>query len=55
MNDAGADHQWQIALRSLTIWLVLICAEIIHGILPAIVLIPSVGEFRSNQICSSAR
>lgn len=50
MNDAGAENQWQIALRSLTIWLVLIVAEIAHGILRAIVLVPIVGEFRSNQI-----
>jgi hypothetical protein len=40
----------RIVIRSLAIWLVLICAEILHGILRAIVLVPIVGEFRSNQI-----
>lgn len=50
MNDVGADNRWRFALRSLAIWLVLIVAEIIHGILRAIVLVPLVGEFRSNQI-----
>lgn len=50
MNDVEADNQWRIAVRSFTIWLVLICAEIIHGIFRALVLVPIVGEFRSNQI-----
>lgn len=36
--------------RSIAIWLVLICAEILHGIARAIFLVPHVGEFRSNQI-----
>jgi hypothetical protein len=39
-----------ILTRALTIWLVLICAEILHGILRGIFLVPHVGEFRSNQI-----
>jgi hypothetical protein len=34
----------------LAVWLVLIFAEIIHGVLRAIFLVPVVGEFRSNQI-----
>jgi hypothetical protein len=38
------------ALRGMTTWLVLIVAEIVHGILRAIALVPFVGEFRSNQI-----
>jgi hypothetical protein len=46
----SADNQWRIALRSLTIWIVLIVAEIIHGIVRAVLLVPMVGEFRSNQI-----
>jgi hypothetical protein len=37
-------------IRSLVIWLVLIGAETVHGILRAILLVPLVGEFRSNQI-----
>jgi hypothetical protein len=40
----------RIVLRSFAIWLLLICAEIIHGILRAVLLVPLVGEFRSNQI-----
>ena len=39
-----------IIVLSLTIWLVLIGAGIVHGILRAIALVPIVGEFRSNQI-----
>ena len=50
MNDVEGDNRWRIVLHSLTIWLVLIVAEIAHGILRAIVLVPFVGEFRSNQI-----
>lgn len=50
MSDVDGDNRWRIVGRSLTIWLVLIVAEIVHGILRAIVLIPFVGEFRSNQI-----
>ena len=40
----------QFAARSLAIWLLLICAEILHGILRAFFLVPLVGEFRSSQI-----
>ena len=36
--------------RSVLVWFVLIAAEIVHGILLAIALVPLVGEFRSNQI-----
>lgn len=36
--------------RALAVWIVLICAEILHGILRAVLLVPHVGEFRSNQI-----
>jgi hypothetical protein len=50
MNDVEADNRWRIVIRSLAIWLFLIVAEIVHGILRAIVLVPMVGEFRSNQI-----
>jgi hypothetical protein len=39
-----------IAARAIAIWLVLICAEILHGIARGIFLVPHVGEFRSNQI-----
>lgn len=39
-----------IFCRALLTWLVLIAAEIIHGILRSIALVPLVGQFRSNQI-----
>lgn len=39
-----------IATRSLAFWVVLIAAEILHGIARAILLVPHLGEFRSNQI-----
>jgi hypothetical protein len=39
-----------IVARSLTIWLILIAAEILHGIARGIFLVPYVGEFRSSQI-----
>ncbi len=39
-----------ILLRSLLVWLVLIAAEILHGIVRSLVLVPYLGEFRSNQL-----
>ena len=39
-----------ITTRALAIWLVLICAEILHGIARGIFLVPHIGEFRSSQI-----
>lgn len=39
-----------IAIRAAAIWLVLIVAEILHGIARGVVLVPSLGEFRSGQI-----
>jgi len=39
-----------IAARAVAIWLVLMVAEILHGIARGIFLVPHVGEFRSNQI-----
>ncbi len=52
MSESGiiSAHQGMIIARSLLIWLVLIGAEIIHGLLRAILLVPMIGEFRSNQI-----
>jgi hypothetical protein len=40
----------RIAARAAAIWLVLIVAEILHGIARGIFLVPHVGEFRSSQI-----
>ena len=39
-----------MATRTIAIWLVLIAAEILHGIARGILLVPHVGEFRSSQI-----
>jgi hypothetical protein len=39
-----------IVVRSLAVWLVLICVEVLHGIARGIFLVPHVGGFRSNQI-----
>jgi hypothetical protein len=39
-----------IATRAIAVWLILICAEILHGIARGIFLVPHVGEFRSNQM-----
>ena len=39
-----------LIVRTVTVWLVIIAAEIIHGIARAVLLVPVVGEFRSNQI-----
>ena len=39
-----------ITTRATVIWLVLIAAEILHGIARGIFLVPHVGEFRSSQI-----
>ena len=50
MNNEGITRKRQLVFRSLTIWIVLILAEIVHGILRAVALVPFVGEFRSNQI-----
>jgi hypothetical protein len=43
-------HPARLILRATAIWLVLIVAEILHGIARGILLAPYVGEFRSNQI-----
>jgi hypothetical protein len=42
--------QTSLSLKSLLIWLILVAAEILHGIARAVLLVPHVGEFRSNQI-----
>lgn len=45
-------HHTRLAIitRATAIWLVLIAAEILHGIVRGIFLVPYVGEFRSSQI-----
>jgi hypothetical protein len=39
-----------ILLRSFVVWLIVIAAEILHGIARGIFLVPCVGQFRSSQI-----
>jgi hypothetical protein len=39
-----------LLLKALAVRLVLIAAEILHGIARGVLLVPLVGEFRSNQI-----
>jgi hypothetical protein len=39
-----------ILVRAIAVWLLLIVAEILHGIVRGLVLVPRVGEFRSSQI-----
>ena len=36
--------------RAFAVWIILIAAEILHGILRGVFLVPHVGQFRSNQI-----
>lgn len=51
MSDSpDANSSKNIIARAPLTWLVLIAAEIIHGILRAIQLVPLVDEFWSNQI-----
>lgn len=39
-----------IIVRALAVWCALIAAEILHGIARSILLVPHVGEFKSNQM-----
>ncbi len=50
MGDSELINRQRIVTRSLAVWLLLMVAEIVHGILRAILLVPMVGPFRSNQI-----
>lgn len=50
MDGSSQPDRQRICLRTFAVWLIIIVAEIVHGILRAIVLLPWVGEFRSNQI-----
>lgn len=40
----------KLTARIIAIWLVMIVAEIAHGITRALTLVPLVGQFRSNQL-----
>ena len=50
MTQPPRTSQATILTRATIIWLVLICAEILHGIARGMFLVPYVGEFRSNQV-----
>ncbi|MCM2369095.1 hypothetical protein [Aporhodopirellula aestuarii] len=50
MNESHAHNRWRIAFRGFVIWLMLIAAEIFHGVFRTIALMPLIGEFRSNQL-----
>lgn len=39
-----------LVVRALAIWLIMIAAEITHGVARSILLVPLAGELRSNQI-----
>jgi hypothetical protein len=39
-----------ITTRAIVVWLVLIVAEILHGITRGVLIVPHLGEFRSSQI-----
>jgi hypothetical protein len=39
-----------LAARALTVWLLLITAEVVHGIVRTLVLTPVVGDFRARQL-----
>ena len=39
-----------VAARAFVVWLVLIVAETLHGILRRLLLVPRVGDFRARQI-----
>jgi len=39
-----------VILRALAVWVVLIAAEILHGVVRAALLVPHLGQFRSSQI-----
>ncbi len=49
-SELSVPGRWGIATRAVTVWLILIVAEILHGIARGIFLVPHVGEFRSSQI-----
>ncbi|MGA9381014.1 MAG: hypothetical protein WBV73_19790 [Phormidium sp.] len=39
-----------ILLKSLVVWVIIVCAEIAHGIARTLLLVPYVGDFHSRQI-----
>jgi hypothetical protein len=39
-----------VIAKALAVWVILIAAEILHGIARSVLLVPHVGQFRSSQI-----
>ena len=39
-----------LAARAFAVWLLLITAEVVHGIVRTLVLTPVVGDFRARQL-----
>jgi hypothetical protein len=37
-------------IRAIAVWLVLMAAEVVHGILRGLLLVPVVGDFRARQV-----
>lgn len=50
MSEQQTVIRQQIILRSLIIWLGIILAEIVHGIVRAVAVVPQVGKFRADQL-----
>lgn len=50
MSEDKPPHWRRLLVESLAAWIALILAEIVHGIVRALTLVPLVGEFRSDQI-----
>ena len=50
MESKDQSKRYRILARAVAVWLVIILAEILHGIARGLFLVPLVGEFRSSQI-----
>lgn len=50
MNEHKQTGRRAIYFRAFAVWMMVITAEIAHGVLRAVLLVPWLGEFRSNQI-----
>ena len=50
MPSSAAISPYSLFKRALSVWLILIAVEVVHGALRAIFVVPVVGDFRSRQI-----
>lgn len=46
----GFAKDWMFLLRALAVWLLIVCAESVHGVLRTMLLAPLVGDFHARQI-----